>query len=222
MNKPRNLEIGAFQDQVASWMAMCFGPEVSADKKERAFRFLEEALELAQASGVSRGEAGLQLTYTYNRPEGKVEDEVGQVLLTLAALCNAHALNLGEQSWQALYSAWARIDTIRAKWKSKPQRNGPLPGAIQTPDEDWLANAKTVAKIFSSPTVEAPEGYASWQDAAIQERVRRVVAERALAAQLAARDIEIDRLRSLLPCTPAHTVCDRCNNDSSKCSRKQG
>ena len=41
--------------KVEKWMAACFLPAVRQDRQERTFRFLEEALELAQANGCSRG-----------------------------------------------------------------------------------------------------------------------------------------------------------------------
>ncbi len=43
-----------FQNRVAPWMEACFGPEISADRVERNDRFIEEALELVQASGYPR------------------------------------------------------------------------------------------------------------------------------------------------------------------------
>lgn len=46
-----------FQRRVAEWLAACFPPSVCADREERMHRFLEEALELAQASRPS-GPAG--------------------------------------------------------------------------------------------------------------------------------------------------------------------
>ena len=44
----------AFQDRVWSWVTHCFTPRVSDSATERALRFLEEAIELGQAQGLTQ------------------------------------------------------------------------------------------------------------------------------------------------------------------------
>jgi len=118
-----------YQRRVNDWMQHCFGPVISADGKERNYRFLEEALELVQACGLTRAEAQQLVDYTFDRPEGEAAQEVGGVLVTLAALCTAHGLHMADAGEAEL----ARIlqpavtERIRAKQAAKPHRS-PLPG----------------------------------------------------------------------------------------------
>jgi hypothetical protein len=55
-----------FQVRVNAWMLKCFGPEISADSKERNYRFIEEALELVQALGCSREDAHKLVDYVFS------------------------------------------------------------------------------------------------------------------------------------------------------------
>jgi len=80
-----------FQDRLGYWMHECFGPTISADKVERNDRFIEEALELAQASGYSKDRAHALVDYVFTRPQGEINQEVGGVMVTLAALASPTA-----------------------------------------------------------------------------------------------------------------------------------
>ena len=60
----------SYQDRVKEWLAVCFPQSVHSDRQERTHRFLEEALELAQANGCSREEAQALVEYVYARPAG--------------------------------------------------------------------------------------------------------------------------------------------------------
>src|SRR5271156_6766463 len=86
----------SFQNRVAPWMQLCFGPTISADTVERNHRFIEEALELAQACGAPRDDCHQLVDYVFNRPVGVNEQEVGGVMVTLAALCLAQSLDMHE------------------------------------------------------------------------------------------------------------------------------
>lgn len=76
-----------FQQRVQPWMMACFGPAISADFRERNHRFFEESSELVQACGMSKEEAHMLVDYVYGRPVGEKLQEVGGVMVTLAALC---------------------------------------------------------------------------------------------------------------------------------------
>ena len=115
-----------FQGRVAKWMSACFGPEISADRQERNHRFLEEALELVQACGATRHEALALVDYVYGRPKGEPAQEVGGVLVTLAAHCQAHGIDMGGAGETELARVWTKVEQIRAKQATKP-RNSPLP-----------------------------------------------------------------------------------------------
>ncbi|MGR9296994.1 hypothetical protein ACU8L5_17040 [Rhizobium leguminosarum] len=109
-----------YQKRVMEWMLACFPPSSAADRSERSHRFLEEALELAQASGCSRDDALSLVHYVFSRPVGEVGQETGGVLVTLAALGNAHELDIEEAGERELARNWDRIEKIRAKQAMKP------------------------------------------------------------------------------------------------------
>ena len=69
---------------------------------ERAKRVLEEAVELAQAAGVTLLDAERVLYYVYDRPVGELSQEVGGVAITLASLCTANGLNLETEMWREI------------------------------------------------------------------------------------------------------------------------
>lgn len=115
-----------FQQRVKPWMNECFGPKISADVTERNHRFLEEALELVQANGLTYEEADQLVCYVYGRDQGDINQEVGGVMVTLAALCSALDVDMHKAGEIELSRIWQKIDEIRAKQAAKP-RNSPLP-----------------------------------------------------------------------------------------------
>ncbi|WP_244494166.1 MULTISPECIES: hypothetical protein [unclassified Ensifer] len=118
-----------YQKRVGHWMHACFGNDIPYDAAERNFRFLEEALELAQSCGATAEDAGKLVDYVFNRPVGDPRQEVGGVEVTLAALCNAHGIDLDEAREAELNRVWSKADQIRAKHESKPKDiRSPLPG----------------------------------------------------------------------------------------------
>ncbi|WP_211114949.1 hypothetical protein [Azospirillum brasilense] len=114
------------QQRIHDWMLACFGAEVAADKLERNHRFLEEALELVQACGCSQGEAHQLVDYVFGRPVGELAQEVGGVMVTLAALCQAQGIDMAEAGETELARVWTKVEAIRAKQASKP-KGSPLP-----------------------------------------------------------------------------------------------
>jgi hypothetical protein len=116
----------SFQSRVAGWMQACFGPVISSDRVERNHRFLEEALELVQALGGTASEARQLVDYVYGRPEGDPPQEVGGVMVTLAALCLANAMDMAAAGETELERIWTKVDQIRAKQAAKP-KHSPLP-----------------------------------------------------------------------------------------------
>jgi hypothetical protein len=121
--RPVSVTGKAFQEQVQPWVVSCFGEGVAADKLERNDRFIEEALELTQACGYTKDRAHDLVDYVFDRKPGDPFQEVGGVMVTLAAHCIAHGLNMHEAGDAEL----ARISTpemqekIRAKQAAKPK-----------------------------------------------------------------------------------------------------
>lgn len=94
--------IGSLQTRVAEWVETAFGARVAADKVEGNHRFLEEALELVQSLGCPQSDAHELVRYVYGRPQGEVNQEVGDVMLTLMALCNASDIDVTRASEKEL------------------------------------------------------------------------------------------------------------------------
>ena len=109
-----------FQRRVREWVVACFPTASVSNRQERTHRFLEEALELAQASGCSRSEAAELVDYVFSRDIGDVRQEVGGVMVTLAALCDALDIDLESAAEGELQRNWRRIDLIRAKHARRP------------------------------------------------------------------------------------------------------
>ena len=118
-----------YQNRVARWMLQCFGLEIAEDKTERNHRFIEEALELVQACGCSKEDVLMLVDYTFDQPIGEKGQEVGGVMVTLAALCEAQGLRMGREGLTELHRIWKCIDQIRQKQKTKP-RNSALPADV--------------------------------------------------------------------------------------------
>lgn len=111
-----------FQERVHKWVLAAFGERDTYDLRERNHRFLEEALELVQACGMTSREAHALVDYVFERPAGQVNQEVGGTMTTLAALCLANQLrDMGELGEEELLSCWSRIEKIRAKQAGKPR-----------------------------------------------------------------------------------------------------
>lgn len=122
----------AFQQRVAPWMDVCFGPEISGDRLERGDRFLEEALELLQSGGYPRERIAALTDYVFDRPQGEINQEVGGVMVTLAAYCLAFGLDMHAAGETELARIWTKVEKIRAKQAAKPTGSA-LPVAAPHP-----------------------------------------------------------------------------------------
>lgn len=115
-----------FQTRVDRWLLTCFGIEIARDKTERSHRFLEEALELVQSCGCTKEEALQLVDYVYGRERGEIQQEVGGVMNTLAALCLSQDIDMMEAGHIELDRCWTSVEKIRAKQAAKPKFS-PLP-----------------------------------------------------------------------------------------------
>lgn len=123
-----------FQQRVVAWATRAFGSNVVLDKQERGFRFVEEALELAQAGGISRDDVLKLVDYVYNRPVGSIDREIGGTLTTLAVLCEAHGHSMAFCGDAELTHCYLNIKQIQAKHRAKVIKSSPLPGQIGHPN----------------------------------------------------------------------------------------
>lgn len=139
----------AFQDRVRSWMLKCFGPTIADDQKDRSHRFFEEATELAQASGCTKIEALMLVDYVYARPVGNIGQEVGGVMVTLAAMCSAFGLVMEQDADEELERIEIPdiMERIRQKQALKP-RGLPIAEG-DTPTKDQLRSPMRKQKTGS-------------------------------------------------------------------------
>jgi len=117
-----------FQARVQPWLMACFGAMIAGDREERNHRFLEEALELVQSLGCTASEAHQLVDYVYGRDVGEPAQEVGGVMVTVAALCLANKLDMHANGETELARIWTKVEAIRAKQAAKP-KHSPLPEA---------------------------------------------------------------------------------------------
>lgn len=111
-----------FQARVLPWLMECFGAEIARDRVERCDRFIEEALELAQSLDWTADRAHALVDYVFGRPAGEPHQEVGGVMVTLAALCEAADLDMqaGGDDELARIMRPEIVQKIRAKQADKP------------------------------------------------------------------------------------------------------
>lgn len=86
--------IKALTKIAVEWGLRCFGTDHMRNKSVRALRFVEEALELAQACGVPAEKAVECVNVVYSRPVGHAFQEVGGSMVTLAVLCDTIGVDL--------------------------------------------------------------------------------------------------------------------------------
>jgi hypothetical protein len=149
-----------FQERVGFWASECFGGEVAGDMLERQDRFLEESLELLQAHGYDPSRIARVRDYVFNRPVGEPNQELGGVMLTLAALANAAGHDILQAGEAELVSAWTRVDKIRAKQAAKPKFQ-PEPIAMEVDEEGEAMDIAAQALRDSGFDEEEVEGFMS-------------------------------------------------------------
>jgi len=100
---------------VLQWAVATFGP-IAAQLNERGMRFVEEAVEVAQAAGVNKAQALAIINRVYDRPAGDVRKEIPQAGLTLLCLSQAASVDLED----AVAAEFERIQSIPAvHWKRR-------------------------------------------------------------------------------------------------------
>lgn len=154
----------AFQTKVLPWLLACFGEMIAGDREERNHRFLEEALELVQACGCTASEAHQLVDYVYGRPVGELHQEIGGVMVTLAALCLANDADMHAAGWVELDRIWGKVEAIRAKQAAKP-KHSPLPMHAAPPVTEEMARLRAdnekLRKLAMGQWFYPPDGYES-------------------------------------------------------------
>ncbi|QSB01999.1 hypothetical protein JWZ98_03285 [Methylomonas sp. EFPC1] len=104
------------QTSILQWAINTFGEETANVTGERIRRFLEEAIELAQAVGMEDEEVINMVEYVFARPAGNVAQEIGQAGVSLLAL--AQHLNINAEHEER--KEFDRITSLPAEhWQAR-------------------------------------------------------------------------------------------------------
>lgn len=183
-----------FQQRVYDWMLVCFGEEISKDVSERNHRFIEEALELVQATGATQSECHQLVDYVFGREVGEVNQEIGGVMVTLAALCCAIGQKMNDAGETELARIWTKVEKIRAKQAAKP-KHSPLPIA-QPPSPTESAEGKDFKQLLKRFVTDfalmIQEGQNIRKEYEYYERGNSVSIEKLMLLALPARQIAGD------------------------------
>jgi len=178
----------AFQSNVAEWMGQCFLPSLSGNMTERGDRLLEEVLELLQAHGYDSARVPTLVNYVFGRPVGEPAQEVGGVMVTLAAYCSVAGLSMQADGQAELDrinqpEVMARI-RVKQEAKNALHFDTPLPGAAASqprttllPDDPRIV--EKIAAEIEGGKLDHPGLYRNTQ---LAEALRRML-DAALAAR---------------------------------------
>lgn len=101
--------------QALQWATSMFG-EVALDPRERTMRFVEEAIELAQAMGLDPETVLAIRDRVYSREQGLIRKEIGQCAMTLEVLAESIGMNANDEATRE----FARVQSIpREEWQRR-------------------------------------------------------------------------------------------------------
>lgn len=100
MNKGGHLTRNERQLTIGQWCISAFGEKQATSLPQRGLRLLEEALETAQAAGVTEEQAYRVVSYVFFREVGELSQELGGLGVTALALGQAAGIDvdLAEQT----------------------------------------------------------------------------------------------------------------------------
>lgn len=108
-----------FESRVANWVCTRIGPK-HMRPRERAMRLLEEAIELAQAEGITAEQVSRQVEHVFGRPAGEPRQEAAAVAVCLYGWCAATSVTLDEIATEEVERIEARpIEEIRGSLARK-------------------------------------------------------------------------------------------------------
>lgn len=97
------------------WAKETFG-DVALDARERALRFLEEAIELGHAMGIDVDTVLAIVDRVYDREGGNIPREIGQAQMTLECLAKAIGVDADVEATNEFY----RIQAIpKEEWERR-------------------------------------------------------------------------------------------------------
>lgn len=118
----------ARQWYVYQWVLKTFG-ESLYETRERAIRLVEEAVELAQAEGVTLGMVRRVTDEVYMKAPGDPAQEAGGVGTTLLAYCQAKGISANECE----KAEWERVREIDPEYFRERQEKKVLAGVASRP-----------------------------------------------------------------------------------------
>lgn len=107
------------QERVARWVRETMDEATLQNVRERCLRFIEEALELVQALGMSREDVLMMVEFVYNRHPGLPNQELAGVMVTALALATAAKLDAFDELHRELDRIFEAQDEVRAKHLQK-------------------------------------------------------------------------------------------------------
>jgi hypothetical protein len=107
------------QDIVTDWIQRMWPEDPVIRPEMRIIRFLEEALELGQAMGVSIDKIDELIGQVYSKEPGEVPQEIAGSYNTLLAVAASVGVDAGSAGRTELDDAWDRREEVRAKSKTK-------------------------------------------------------------------------------------------------------
>ena len=100
-----------------AWAMKTYGSVVRSTRYQ-AFRFIEEALELAQAMGLSREDVIRVVDHVFSRPQGDTYVGVGDVRLTLDILAETQEID-SDECYEGCMIRVLALDPAKMREKDK-------------------------------------------------------------------------------------------------------
>ena len=122
------------QQAVFKWAGDTFG-QAALEPKERILRFLEEAVELAQAELMTHAQARTVVDYVFGKPPGDPEKEVGGVGVTLLAYCAARGFS-ADAAEEREFDRVQTIDPVRFRERQNKKAAAGIAAHVPEPGAD--------------------------------------------------------------------------------------
>jgi len=124
-------ERDALPDRISDFVTMTFGEKNLTNRWERTMRVLEEAIEFAQAVGVTEPMVTILTQRVYSREPGDVLIEIGNLGVTLLAWCKG----IGDENFDRLMmESHARV-TLRGRESMREKHRAKVIAGIAIPLE---------------------------------------------------------------------------------------
>ena len=98
-----------------AWARQTYG-EVVRQARYQAFRFIEEALELVQAMGLTRDDVERAVNWVFDRPRGDVHIEIGDVRLSIDILAQSQGIS-SDNDYDGCLDRISKLDPAAARAK---------------------------------------------------------------------------------------------------------